>query len=206
MQPSSRSFVISMGGQESERRRIAELFVSAFGDKLRVCLGSPDRALEFLTPHLALEHVLVARQQGQVVGIAGFHHQGSSLVDVQLSDVIEHYGWIWYLCRGWLLVFLDRQTEPDNLLMDGIAVAAGFRGMGVGSALLEALSAHAKALGKRSVRLDVIDTNPAARRLYEERGFVAVDAQDLWILKWIFGFQHATTMELRCDEQGASAG
>jgi RimJ/RimL family protein N-acetyltransferase len=44
------------------------------------------------------------------------------------------------------------------------------------------------------VRLDVIDTNPRARALYERKGFVATGEQKLGPLKPVFGFSSATTL------------
>ena len=54
-----------------------------------------------------------------------------------------------------------------------IGVAEPFRGTGVGSALLEALHARARAHGFRQISLSVEPDNPA-RRLYERAGYVQV--------------------------------
>lgn len=56
--------------------------------------------------------------------------------------------------------------------MDGIAVKQDMRGKGIGTKLLDELKQYARDNGFSSIRLDVIDTNPAARRLYERQGFV----------------------------------
>jgi ribosomal protein S18 acetylase RimI-like enzyme len=78
--------------------------------------------------------------------------------------------------------------------MDGIAVDAAARGQGLGTALLTALKTRAAALGKATIRLDVIDTNPRARALYEREGFVAGQTEHLGPLRALFGFSAATTM------------
>jgi len=78
--------------------------------------------------------------------------------------------------------------------MDGIFVAPAARGHGVGTALLDATIAEARTRGYAEVRLDVIDSNPRARALYERVGFVAKDTQQLGPLRHIFGFKSATTM------------
>ena len=52
-----------------------------------------------------------------------------------------------------------------------IGVAAEARGMGLGGALLDALLALAREHGFRALSLAVDRQNPAARRLYERKGF-----------------------------------
>jgi L-amino acid N-acyltransferase YncA len=54
----------------------------------------------------------------------------------------------------------------------GMYVDAGCRQRGIGAALLQALVAHAKALGVRQLKLGVNRSNAAARQLYESAGFV----------------------------------
>ena len=78
--------------------------------------------------------------------------------------------------------------------MDGIAVDAAAWGRGIGTRLLDAICDHARDLDKTSVRLDVIDTNPRARTLYERRGFVTVRTEGVGPLRAIFSFRAVTTM------------
>jgi ribosomal protein S18 acetylase RimI-like enzyme len=78
--------------------------------------------------------------------------------------------------------------------MDGIVVHPAARGQGVGTLLLHALFDIAQQQQMRTVRLDVVDTNPAARRLYERLGFVAVKSRRYPLLRTIFGFSASTTM------------
>ncbi len=77
--------------------------------------------------------------------------------------------------------------------MDDIAVDSGFRGQGVGSLLLDHIVNYAKSNGFSSVRLDVIDRNPRARKLCESKGFVAVKVARFLYLKWLVGFSGVTT-------------
>ena len=51
-----------------------------------------------------------------------------------------------------------------------------------------------RARNHAEVRLDVIDSNPRARTLYEREGFNATDTHRLGLLRHVFGFESATTM------------
>ena len=79
--------------------------------------------------------------------------------------------------------------------MDGIVVRADRRGRGIGTKLVFRLFDVALAHNKRVVRLDVVDTNPAARRLYERLGFVELNTEKVPFLRRVMGFSAATTME-----------
>lgn len=68
--------------------------------------------------------------------------------------------------------YLQRAGSGD-LIVD-ISLFPDLRGSGVGSALIRHSQAEAAALG-RGMRLHVMRTNPAARRLYERLGFVVTD-------------------------------
>ena len=117
-----------------------------------------------------------------------------ALVDGGLRDMAHIYGWAGALWRGTALSLLERDTVTDTLLMDGIFVAPAARGLGVGTMLLRAIKREAVDLGLSGVRLDVIDTNPRARALYEREGFVAGETEHLGALRHIFGFSSATKM------------
>jgi ribosomal protein S18 acetylase RimI-like enzyme len=97
----------------------------------------------------------------------------------------------------------ERRPLPGRLLMDGIAVREGLRGRGIGTRLLQQLSDYAAQQGYESIRLDVIDINPGARRLYERYGFEAIKTERFEYLRWLIGFGGATTMELKLGAKPA---
>ena len=53
---------------------------------------------------------------------------------------------------------------------------------------------YAKENDYEKIRLDVIDTNPDARRLYERLGFVAERTNNFEGLRPVLGFGASTTM------------
>jgi ribosomal protein S18 acetylase RimI-like enzyme len=112
-----------------------------------------------------------------------------------LSDLAKTYGWPGAIWRGAVLSVLERKLQEDVLQMDGIFVNAFARGQGVGTALLSAIFEEAKTRGLKTVQLDVIDTNPKARKLYEKVGFTPMSEEITGPFKWVFGFSSATKME-----------
>ena len=66
-------------------------------------------------------------------------------------------------------LLLGAEVEIANL-----AVSSSERGVGVGGALLDDVTAHAAASGCVALYLEVRDSNAAARALYHSRGFEVV--------------------------------
>ncbi|WP_432942519.1 N-acetyltransferase family protein [Kribbella sp. CA-253562] len=69
----------------------------------------------------------------------------------------------------------DKYPFPEGagvLSINGLAVAPEARGQGIGSVLMEAVTAEAKRRGARKITLHVHGVNTVARRLYERHGYV----------------------------------
>ncbi|WP_375280038.1 GNAT family N-acetyltransferase [Pseudooctadecabacter sp.] len=186
---------ISLGFEDRERDQVAGMYWQAFGSKLGRVMGPDRRAIAFIRDVLDPTHALCARDgRGVLLGVAGFKTIHGALVGGDWSDIRRHYGFVGGVWRTLVLSLLERDTENQRFLMDGIFVSDGARGQGVGTRLLDAICDEAEQRGYTEVRLDVIDTNPRARALYDREGFVAGGEHQLGPLRHIFGFQSATTM------------
>ena len=186
---------IDPGFEEAERDRVADLFWQAFSGKLGFVLGGEARGKAFVASVLDARFALVARDaQGELSGVLGFKTQDGGLVGGEMRDLARVYGWFGALWRGPVLSLLERELQPDVFQLDGIFVAEGARGLGVGTALLEAAHGQAEAMGASRIELDVIDTNPKAQRLYERMGYVVTKQEDLGPLRHLFGFKTAYRM------------
>lgn len=182
---------------ESNRDAAADLFWQAFSGKLGKVMGPKGKAVGFFAHVLDPSHGIAAVDPaGNLLGMAGFKTAHGALIGGEVSDLCRTYGWFGGLWRSVLLSILERDTDRDTLLMDGIIVTEQARGQGVGTALLDAVTRQARQLGKSWVRLDVIDSNPRARSLYERRGFVPTGDVELGPFSRVFGFRKATTMRL----------
>jgi ribosomal protein S18 acetylase RimI-like enzyme len=171
----------------------ARLYWEAFGGKLGRVLGPTDRALRFLDRIIRCDHALVAVEDGRLLGLVGFKTPGAAFADGRFADLWAVYG-MGALWRVAALRMLSRDIDNERFLLDGLCVAAEARGMGIGTALLAALGEDGRRRGYRALRLDVVDTNPRARALYERLGFRAIRTTHLGPLRLIFGFRTATTM------------
>jgi len=186
---------VSPGFTEAERPRAAALFWQAFAAKLNTVMGPDARGLAFFEQALNPDFALVARDAtGGMLGLAGFKTHRGGLAGGSLSDLARVYGWLGALWRGVALSILERDLKPGIFQMDGIFVAAEARGQGVGTALLNAIKDEARRRDMTQVQLDVIDSNPRARALYEREGFRAIGEERTGPFRYLFGFDRATKM------------
>ncbi|KUN37343.1 molybdopterin-guanine dinucleotide biosynthesis protein MobC [Streptomyces longwoodensis] len=182
------------GVPEGAEGEVAALYWEAFGRKLGPALDPPETGRAFIAAHLNHDRGVTALADGTVVGVAGYRLGGRALTGGDVPDVLSTYGVLRGLPRLAVLALFDRTPEEAELVMDGIAVDARHRGQGIGSLLLAQVAAVAAENGCRRIRLDVIDTNPRARALYERHGYVARHTERTPYLRRLLGFGAVTTM------------
>lgn len=192
----SRSAVpIRRGIPEDLRPAAAALYWQAFGTKLARVLGPRDRAVDFLTRNLRPDNAIAAiAGNGQLLGLVAFQTPAGAFTDFTVRSLAVSYGWPGALWRVLVLWMLKNEVDNARFLIDGLCVAPAARGQGVGSRLLSEAAALAAERDYREIRLEVTDTNPRARALYQRLGFVPLRTERLGLLRYVFGFEAATTM------------
>lgn len=193
---------LQQGFPDDLRQAAAELYDAAFGAKLSIAIPDAAKRLAVLQQGIVPECSFVALKDGHLAGIAGFKTADGSFTGNITFHVLKDTLGVFGTLRAVLMfVLFERKCVPGQLLMDGIAVASHMRGGGIGTRLLRRLIDYARHEGYRSLRLDVIDTNPAARRLYERVGFIPVRTDYFPYLKWLLGFEASTRMEYKLNRE-----
>lgn len=183
------------GVAEEFRDQAAALYDSAFGGKFAVAIPDESKRVALLRESLDLSYVFGAFRDDRLVGIAGYKTSSGSLTSgITYERLINRLGFFGGHRAAIIFSLYERELRAGELLMDGIAVDAAARGEGIGSHLLADLVRFADEEGYEAARLDVIDTNPRARDLYERHGFVATKTEHFGYLRWLLGFGAATTL------------
>lgn len=189
------TITLHRGIPEAARAEAAALYWQAFGGKLGRVLGPEARALPFVQAVMRTDQAFVALDGGgRLLGMAGFRTEAGSFAGGSAEEVQAHYG---LLGAGWrlpLLWALGQEPPHDDFALDGICVAEEARGLGIGTALIGAICDEGRARGHAAVRLEVVDSNPRARALYERLGFVVTREAPIGALRLVFGFRAALTM------------
>ena len=192
--------IIQRGAPESQRRTAALLYDAAFGEKFALAIKDSGSRIQLFEQCFRLEHCIAALKDNQLVGIAGYSTaEGSLTSGITFKSLIEHLGWWKGLRAALVFSFYERKKVADELMMDGISVAPTHRGLGVGTQLLAELIQYGSEHQYTSIRLDVIDTNEAAKRMYERIGFVAGETAEFEYARGVLGFGASTTMIYSLD-------
>ncbi len=169
------------------------LYFNALKEKLEPILGSDGRAQEVLASNIASDKCLVAICDEKLVGIMGIQTNKGGFMNPSLKTTVRIYGILGGIVRMGGLAILHHTSSSDELYVDGVAVAYEMRGKGIGSRLFEMLERNASIKGIRTISLEVIDTNPRAKSLYEQLGFVVMKTQTLWPLNLFVKFPFRST-------------
>lgn len=198
--PESDNIHYQTGLPETLRGQAALLYDDAFSRKLQFALPDPKRRVRVLARSFEPGHCVVAIQGDELLGVAGFHDQhGSFTADMTVRTLYATLGIRGTLRALPLLALLASSPKPGQLHLEGIAVSSQARGLGIGTTLIAMLEEMARNDGLTGLTLEVVDTNPAARRLYERLGFHEVATINLPFLERLMGFRASTSMLKRLN-------
>lgn len=185
---------IRRGLPDAYRQQAAEILYDSFRRKYQVILGSEAHGVAVLEKDLIANYILVALYQGELVGLAGIEYGGGRYMRPRVATFAQEYGWL----RGRLMVIASvvffAPCHQEEMHVAAVAVRADLRGQGIGTRLLEASFELARREGLRAARLEVVDTNPDAQRLYERLGFRAIKVKHYPFVRNRMGLSAATTM------------
>lgn len=186
---------IKHGWSISDSDKVAELYEIAFGFKFETAISDKKLRIKVLSECFNPEFSYVAMVDNKIVGIAGFQtNKGALTGGMDLNGLIKYLGFLKGVWAGLIFSLFERKPKDKQLVLDGIVVDEKYRGCGFGSKLLDAVINHAKKNNYNSVRLDVIDSNPRAKKLYLTKGFIEIQADSFPYLKWLIGFSGSSTM------------
>jgi ribosomal protein S18 acetylase RimI-like enzyme len=137
---------------------------------------------------------IVALSQGRPVGVAGLQYDGRNFINPQRAEFVRQFGALSGTARFVMFKLFAQAYYQEDMYIDILAVSPDMRGKGVGTRLLEAVFQIAREKKFKSVSLEVVDTNPGARRLYERLGFVARRTYPYPYLRGIAGFSASIKM------------
>ena len=156
---------------KNQRIRAIEIFYDAFEQKIRALIKSKEKALAIYNRSLKNDQVFYALLDGNVVGLIGLHYKNKTFLEFKYRDLRKYFNPL----RSYFIYRIFKLTSPkikdDALRIDSIAVDKSFRSLGIGSQLINKVFEFAKNEGFREVVLEVVNTNPKAKELYDRIGF-----------------------------------
>jgi len=172
----------------------ALIYYEAFRKKILSGDMTEMQALELLKRSINTENCFAVYYDDALVAFSGFYKEKKAFMKIKLIDCADILG----LFEGFFYfifsAMLNRPPAKKELQMDGIAVRSDFRGNGFGSMLLKKLIEYGKYLNFNKIKLDVIDGNDGAHRLYLKTGFKDIKRHRLGILGVLYGIKGFTHM------------
>lgn len=196
---STEPLTIQYGLPDQLREAAAAIYYDGFQQKFATIM-SRQEASQLLPLILNPQQLIIACAGEELVGLAGIQHHQKRLFQFPTAPFSQTFGFVRGQYVRLMLQAFSRPYAQGELLMDGICVAASRRGQGIGTLLLTAVVDFARSHGYQSVRLDVVDVNQNARRLYERFGFVATTTHHYPYLAKSLGFSESTTMIYKVEE------
>lgn len=146
-----------------------------------------EQALDFLAysfnrgeGEFGCDNHIVMELDGQVVAAGAWWHSGNNwqFMLSAIRHIVAFYGVakaIGVLIRGLKIESVIKPPRKNVVCIGHIAVMPSERGKGLGARLMNYLANAAKKEGFAVASLDVAETNPNARQLYERLGYMQVE-------------------------------
>lgn len=178
---------------ETDLMTMATIIVESFKLKINhlwIRTKQIDKAIRVIAKSINTDQVLVERQDGEIVGVATYQTKAKPIaIDISLPIFAAEFGKLSgsakFICYK-AYKFAQVKLTDEFLHLDLIAVAAAYRGQGIGHRLLAQVDEKAISLGKAYVELEVVGSNPKAKRLYNEWGYVDIEHQKMNLCYYIF--------------------
>ena len=189
---------IRFGVPKNQLVRVAKILYESFEDKFGNIFGDKNKFIIFISSCLRNDRTLVAFKDGLAVGFAGLEYDGKSFININFTQNLKTFG-LGALRIAFLGgIFLFNRAAENEILLDSLAVSTNERGKGIGSKLIHSVIDHARSHGFYQIRLEVIETNQKARRLYERFGFEEFKIQKVpFPFNKLLGFGSVTEMIYR---------
>jgi ribosomal protein S18 acetylase RimI-like enzyme len=165
-----------------------ELFLNALGEKFTTILGDKNKAKELLELSINPHNCFSAIGETELLGVLAFQIKNTNFLSFTFKMIISVYGFMNGIIKMIGLSMLIHKSNSDEIYLEAIAVSESARGKGVGTQLIETLFLFAKENNFKFISLQVIDTNPKAKELYEHLGFRVVKKTSIWPVNKIIGF------------------
>jgi ribosomal protein S18 acetylase RimI-like enzyme len=151
-----------------------KIYYDAFSKKINPLVGNKEKAIPFIIQTTDFNACFYAVTDKRLLGIAGIQDKDNNFTrNIRLRELLKEFNLFRSLLIRYIYGYKTSKVKKGVIRVDSIAVAAQARGMGIGTALLKEVFRYASDNGLENIKLEVVNTNPEARELYERLGFKA---------------------------------
>ena len=149
-----------------------EIFYEAFERKIAALMKPKKSAIKVHRSAFKPEMAFYAESKGSIVGLAGLNYRNKSFLEFNYSDLRKAFNPFKCIFYFFIFKFSKPKIKKDVVRLEALAVDKTCRSKGVGTLLIKKVFNFARDNGFKEVLLEVVDTNPRAKVLYERLGFI----------------------------------
>lgn len=179
---------------EKSLNNVVNLIYDAFELKFKhiwLFTKNEDKIKTVIKESININSGLYAWLDGEVLGFIGLKDKEIGFLKYNYRAFKKAFGLVggtWRYFLNKLFTKYDTQPEFHQEVIELIVVSPKARGLGIGSILMDKAQEYAKGVGRKELILEVVDSNPKAKKLYERLGFYEFDKKDLGPLADKAGF------------------
>lgn len=178
----------------------------AFAEKFRIGFRHADDLRRLFRDSVDTTSCLSALVDGQFAGLLTIRTDGQEFYHLNVGALFTRFSPLRALRILLNLLLLADELKGDEFVVETLAVDPAYRGMGIGTALLQKAEARARSMGKYTMSLGVIGENAGAIRLYERVGYRRTYTWDGYLVRLATGSAAVHRMEKPVGGVGQDAG
>ena len=178
----------------------------AFAEKFRIGFRHADELIRLFRDSVDTTSCLSALVDGQFAGLLTIRTDGQEFYHLNVGALFTRFSPLRALRMLLNLLLLADELKGDEFVVETLAVDPAYRGMGIGTALLQKAEERAGAMGKYTMSLGVVGENEGAIRLYERLGYRRTYTWDGYLVRLATGSAEVHRMEKRVGDMGQGAG
>ncbi len=169
----------------------------AFAKKFRIGFRHADDLIRLFRDSVDTTSCLSALVDGQFAGLLTIRTDGQEFYHLNVGALFTRFSPLRALRILLNLLLLADELKGDEFVVETLAVDPAYRGMGIGTALLQKAEARARSMGKYTMSLGVVGENEGAIRLYERAGYRRTYTWDGYLVRLATGSAEVHRMEKR---------
>ena len=183
---------------DSLKSKFADIYLQAFNRKI-TCLIKPRQvAKEIIIKSLNYDMSLQAfDRDNKLVGFLGYQTSEREFISYKYYNFRKYFNPINAFLKWIILKMFMPKLAGTVIRIDSVAVEDDYRGQGIGTALIEKFLDFVKINNYKKTLLEVVDTNPRAKKLYERFGFYTKKRINYYFLARKAGF---SAEDIMCKE------
>jgi GNAT superfamily N-acetyltransferase len=155
-----------------------EIYYEAFNKKeqYKILSYSKKQAIKLYKKGINFKSGLYAIKKNKVIGVLGFKSSKRQLIKYKLNILTKEFGFFGGLFRKIRYLFTQIENiSKKDIKIEAIAVDKKYRNKKIGTKLIKKAIEFAKSKKYKRIILNVVNTNPNAKRFYLRLGFKVIN-------------------------------